>query len=56
MGDEHGTILDKARDGSPELSVDDELGESLSLLELPLINSTKPEVKNNKNSEAINLN
>ena len=53
MSDEHDTVLDEPRDRSPELSVDDEIRESLSLLELPLIDSTKTKVQNNKNSKTI---
>ena len=53
MGDEHDAVLDKARESEPELAVDDELGESLSILELPLIENTTNKVNNNQTNKAI---
>ena len=55
MSDEEDTVLDEAGDRDPELAVDDELGDGLRLLELPLVDSAKPKVKNDKNSKAIQI-
>ena len=52
MSDEDNAILDEAGESEPELVVDDVLGDGLRLLELPLIGSAKPKVKNNKNNKA----
>ena len=53
MSDEKDTILDKTRDSKPELSMNNEFRKSLSLLKLPLINSTKTKVQNNQYSKTI---
>lgn len=52
MCDEHDTVLDKARNRDPELSVDNEIFKFACFLELPLINSSKYKVKNKQTNKA----